>query len=113
MDRFIKQFGEVPPWAQYALLCDFFWRVKDDHSQEMRQILTNSEIGEYYENVRKYARSFDDRMILGFPFFSGDQRWWMLKLKHSDAELQPVWQYDRVMLQYQGIDVIPADDQYT
>ncbi len=113
VDRFKKLFGEVPPWAQYALLCDFFRLIKDDHSQEMRQILRNSEIREYYENIRKYVREFDDRMILSIPFFSGEQRWWMLKLKHPDAELQPVWQYDRVMLQYRGIDIIPADDQYT
>lgn len=113
VERFKTLLGVVPPWAQYALLCDFFRLVKEDHSQKMMQILTNSEKREYYENLRKYAMEFEDRMILSIPFFSGEQRWWMLKLKHPDAELQPVWQYDRVMLQYQGTDVIPADDQYT
>lgn len=113
VDHFRKLFGDVPLWGQYALLCDLFWRIIGDHYPEMRQILTESEIKDYYVKMRKYAGEFDDRMILTIPFFSGEHRWWMLKLKHPDAELQPVWQYDRVMLQYQGIDVIPADDLYT
>ena len=75
-----EKYGEIPPWAQYAVMLDLTWRFK---GKAHGNFLTSAQKEEYRALLRACLEQIDDQILLTVRNLWSEERLCALALKYN------------------------------